>query len=379
MALSGTLTDLPLADLMHLLASNQLSGRLTLTNSSGHGMIVFRHGKIIYAATNGARETFGSMLVHRKIVSPSTLVEALETQARSPSERRLGNILLEMGAVDEATLASLMHQQVERVIQELLTWRHGFVRFEQLDIAERGEVEVDAQDFLIHEGLATDRVMFDIMSRMAAEATDDEDKLLLDALASGRPPVPAGGPPRGSSLKSIMAEIRCPQFTGELTLKILSFAGRLLSRGALFLHASGNVSGIGQYGFDNDGEAGPVEERVRAIRIPSGEPSIFHDVIERRETYLGPLEKRYWNVKLARDLGGEIPEQVAVVPLLVGDQVRMMLYGDNQPGNEPIGRLDELELVMLQAGLAVEKGLLERRLRELTGDGSPFDGDAAAG
>lgn len=362
MALSATLTDLPLADLLHLLATNQLSGRLTLTNKEGQAMVVFRDGKIIYAATNGARETFGSMLVHRKVITPSTLTEALKLQAESSEERRLGSILLELGAVDEAVLESVMHEQVGRVLSHLLQWRQGFVRFEQLQIPQHGEIGVDAHDFVLREGLATDRVMFEVMSQLSA-ADDGEDELLLDALAGGHRAGPAsGGATRDLGLKAIMNEIRCLQFTGEVTLNILRFASNLFARGALFLHASDAIVGVGQFGFETDSSQRPMDERVRAIRIPSEEPSIFHDVIAHRETYLGALEPRHWNLELARELGGAIPKQVAVVPLLVGDQVRLLLYGDNYPADKPIDRLEQIELVMLQAGLAVEKSVLQEKL-----------------
>jgi len=362
MALSGTLTDLPLADLLHLLATNQLSGRLTLTNKQGHAMVVFRDGKIIYAATNEARETVGSVLVHRKIITPSTLTEALRLQAQSSEERRLGSILIELGVVDEATLGAVMHEQVGRVLKDLLQWSQGFVRFEQLHIPERGEIGVDAHDFVLREGLAADRVMFDVMSQLSA-AENSEDKLLLDALTGGQRTERAGGAAKDLSLKAIMTEIRCLQFTGEVTLNILRFASSLLARGAIFLHASSSIVGVGQFGFESDDSQRPMDERIRAIRIPSEEPSLFHDVIAQRETYLGPLEPRDWNLKLAHELGGAIPAQVTVVPLLVGDQVRLLLYGDNHPLDKPIERLEQIELVMLQAGLAIEKSVLREKLQ----------------
>lgn len=365
MALFGTLADLPLADLVHMVESNRLSGRLTLTNKEGHGVVVFRAGKIIYAATNGPRETVGSMLVHRKLVTPSTLTEALMKQAQSVEERRLGSILLDMGAVEEETLRALMHEQVGRVLKELLVWQQGFVRFEQMELPERGEIGVDAKDFLMQEGVDTERLLFDIMTQLASADADREDKLLLDALTTGRAPERVDEGAEARSLKHIMNDIRSLQFTGEVTLNILRFASNLVARGAVFLHSSNTVTGVGQFGFDGDSNETSVDERVRGIKIPADEPSVFHDVIELRDTYKGPLEHRYWNVKLARALGGGTPDEVAVVPLLVSDQVRLLFYGDNHPGGEAIEGLEQLELVMAQAGLAIDKAVLERKLESV--------------
>jgi len=41
-----------------------------------------------------------------------------------------------------------------------------------------------------------------------------------------------------------------------------------------------------------------------------------------------------------------------------------VLYGDNLPDTKPIGDTDSLEIFLSQAGLAMEKALLQRRLKE---------------
>ena len=369
MTLFGTFNDLPLADFLHLLEANKLSGRLTLTTKERHGVVVLRDGRVIYAATNGPRETVGSMLVHRRLISPSTLSEALAKQARSSEERRLGSVLQEMGVVDRETLRKLMYEQVGKVLKELMTWRQGYVRFEPLEIPERGEIAVDAKDFLLRDGLATERILFDVMSQLSSDTDDTQDRMLLEALTTGKKIEPGGLAAEGRSLKQIMADIRSLQFTGEVTLNILRLASTLLGRGALFLHRNGGFEGVGQFGYD--GDEAESAGRIREILVPADEPSLFHDVAVNRETFVGPFEYRYWNVKLARELGGGVPEEVAVVPLLVNDQVHMVFYGDNHPDAEPIPDLEGLEVVMLQAGLAIEKAFLEKKLQSVGSGKAP--------
>jgi len=41
------------------------------------------------------------------------------------------------------------------------------------------------------------------------------------------------------------------------------------------------------------------------------------------------------------------------------------LYGDNLPNQKPVKGMDTLEIFMNQAGMALEKALLEKRLAEL--------------
>jgi hypothetical protein len=233
-------------------------------------------------------------------------------------------------------------------------------------------VAVDAVDLLMRDGLPADRVVMHAMDRIKDQGDDDRlehDLLALLGTERGGPgAAPAApGPGRASlaTLKSIMSEIRSPAFTGEVTLGILRFAGGLLARGALFRYASGFVTGMGQFGIEVEGETG--DARVRTIKIPVEEPSVFHEVIEKRETFRGPLEPHPWNRALVRQLGGVEPAEVVAVPMLVGDRVSLVFYGDNAPGNRPLPPSDELELLMIQGGLAVEKALLEERVRALEG------------
>ena len=44
-------------------------------------------------------------------------------------------------------------------------------------------------------------------------------------------------------------------------------------------------------------------------------------------------------------------------------KVVALLYGDNVPGNGPIPDTDSLEIFLSQAGLAMERALLQRRLQ----------------
>jgi hypothetical protein len=373
MSLSGKLEELPLPHLLQIISNNRVTGKLSLTRRDGHGLVVFRDGKIIYAATNSARETFGNILLLRKEISASVLEEALERQGRSAVERRLGSILLEMGAIEEEVLHRVMIEQVEKVLHELFAWTSGFVKFEVLDIPERGEVAVDAADFLVAEGLPTERLVVEVMNRIQEDRGDHLESTLsalLDDTADGGAAAgsPIGDPAdvdpdRLPTLKSLMTEIRSPAFTGEVTLGILRFAAHLVRRGVLFLHASGLVSGMGQFGIEAAG--GSADDRVRKIRVPAEEPSVFLDVIERQETYRGPLERRYWNVELSRALGGGFPTEVVAVPMVVGGRVALIFYGDDLPDGGPLPRVEELELLMIQAGLAIEKAALEQRLQAL--------------
>jgi hypothetical protein len=66
---------------------------------------------------------------------------------------------------------------------------------------------------------------------------------------------------------------------------------------------------------------------------------------------------------LTEQLGGTLPEQIFLGPIISEGKVVAILYGDNLPEKRPIGDTEALEIFLSQAGLAMEKALLERRLR----------------
>ncbi|WP_243688471.1 hypothetical protein [Geotalea toluenoxydans] len=51
-------------------------------------------------------------------------------------------------------------------------------------------------------------------------------------------------------------------------------------------------------------------------------------------------------------------------PIVSEGKVVAVLYGDNIPDAKPIGDTDSLEIFLSQAGLAMEKALLQRRLKD---------------
>ncbi len=66
---------------------------------------------------------------------------------------------------------------------------------------------------------------------------------------------------------------------------------------------------------------------------------------------------------LEEQLGGDVPEEVFLGPVISEGKTVAVLYGDNLPEKRTVGDTAALEIFLSQAGLAMEKALLERRLR----------------
>lgn len=385
MLLTGKLEKLDFADLLQMLAGSGKSGKLSLTQPGGQGVIVLRQGRIVYAASSSVRETLGNMLLCKGLITEAQLQEGLALQRDSRVERRLGAILVDRGVISPEALRTVVVEQFERVVLEIFEWNRGFFRFEDLEVPDRGEVEVDAHEFLLADGLAADQVLLGTAVRL------DEDKAVSAQRAATKPaaakpkspirrPSPSDPLPpaiettpretgRLGSLKSVMSEFHAPEFTGELTLAILNYAQKLVHRGVLFRSNPLGFAGVGQFGIETPTGAGA--DFVRGISLPLEGPSILREAIARKEAFRGILEETEVNRALMTRLGGGWPSEVVAAPLLVNGRALLIFYGDNLPGNEPIGPVDELEVVLLHAGLAMEKNALAKKIERLEALDSP--------
>jgi hypothetical protein len=353
MSLVGRLEDIELPELIQFLANNRKTGRLTLSRRDGHGVVVMRAGRILYAASNSVRETLGNLLVCRGLISEATLMEALEHQHWGQEAKRLGEILLEMGKLDEDALEDVMKDQTRAVIQELFGWTAGFFKFESLDIPDRGDVEVDARDFLLMKGVNTDEVLLEAARRL------DESR---EAPSGGEPPSGAlEEPSTEAAAAQSLAELRAPALRGETTLGLMRSAAQVVSRGLLLAVRGDEAQGVGQFGMPAEAAS---EGPAKRVRIPLGIPSVLADVVQRKESYLGPLDGATGNEALLERLGGARPTAVLVVPMVVAGSVAMLFYGDNAPDGRTIGPVEGLKRLILEASLAMEKAALEERLRD---------------
>ncbi len=348
MSLSGRLEDAGLPALLQTLAENWSTGKLTLTRSDGHALLVFRTGRVIYASSGSLRVPFGTILFLRGLISEKDLTAALERQHSATPPRRLGTVLIEMGKIDEKTLRDVIRQQTELVFAEVLRWKTGFFEFEPVRIKEGGEVEVDVKDFLLTEGFDPKEVLFKVLPDLEggkgerpAPPKAPESPEELPAPAASR--APASVPPT----------VPIPQLTAEITLRLMSYAAQIVSRGVLFHVTAQQARGIGQFGVSVPGRS--ANEQVKDTVVPLGEPSLLKDVVVRGETYRGPLARTRWNAYLVERLGGLEPPEVVAVPLRVGGQVRVVLYGDNLPEGRPIGPVDALEFMVTEAAAALER------------------------
>lgn len=339
MSLAGRLEEIELAELLHFVALNNRTGKVTLSRRDAHGLVVVRLGRIVYAASSSIRETFGNILVCRGLVTPEVLAGALDKQHTAADGRRLGDILVDDGAISEEQLQDALKQQTGLVVQELCRWRSGYFKFEVAPVASSGDIGVDAEELVVTDGVATDQVLLEAMTQMDEEGP---------------------GPESHSTPRAIASAAIAPSLRGEVTLGLLRRASAIVSRGLLLVLRGDEAQGASQVGLggsDPDGLA-------RGVRLPLAEPGVVADAVNRRESWRGPVPGGASNDRLLERLGGVRPGEAVVVPMLLREGAGLVFYGDDGGSGRPLGATEDLEWALLEAGLAIERDVLDHRLAD---------------
>jgi CheY-like chemotaxis protein len=167
-------------------------------------------------------------------------------------------------------------------------------------------------------------------------------------------------------LRGMLEELNDPGLGGGIILLVLRFASEFVNRAVVFFVKRDEIAGLGQFGIDD--QEGLADSKVRNLRIPRGENSLFTQVIESQTPVKLQPDDTKWNRHLLRQLGGDIPVEVFLGPIISEGKVVAVLYGDTLPEKKPVGDTDALEIFLSQAGLAMEKALLLRRLKERSGE-----------
>jgi CheY-like chemotaxis protein len=165
-----------------------------------------------------------------------------------------------------------------------------------------------------------------------------------------------------STLRSMLAELIDPSNRDTITLLVLRFASHIVERASLFLATRRVYVGLGGFSVEEDSDR--FVGRVRRIQVPVEVDSVFAQVSRFRAIIRAPLKPIDGNKRLIEGLGGDFPKDpIVAAPLISGERVAAILYGDN-PSGKPLGSTDSLEIFLQQAGLAMDRALLERKLED---------------
>ncbi len=152
MALRGTLSDFGIADIFQLVGHQAKTGVLLLKNREREVRIYFKSGNVVRADESSRDESnrLGNLMVRAEVLRKDQLEAALEDQARTM--RRLGDALLESGAVTLDQLKEFTKLQTTETIYRLFLWKAGTYEFSQqddIDHDEKTQAPIRAEEILM--------------------------------------------------------------------------------------------------------------------------------------------------------------------------------------------------------------------------------------
>lgn len=175
-------------------------------------------------------------------------------------------------------------------------------------------------------------------------------------------------------LAVVSRQLRESASRGDLMSLVLGFAAEIFPRVALFVVREGHAIGVAGHGLPRAG--GPDDAGLRRLRLPVAEPACFRRALESRALQRSRLEDA-GDRRLAESLGDVVPAEVCVAPIESGGEVVALLYADALPDAGPPADARALEIVLQEAGLALDHALLARSLAEPSGRARPGPGRAA--
>jgi CheY-like chemotaxis protein len=173
MGLKGRLEDLPLLDMLQIIAFSRKSGYLRIAASKGRGAVVLREGRVLFS------------------YSWSTL-PALEEMVRHP----------------ERVTTTIIREQIEVSLRELGSLREGHFQFELADPASGDFGGVRFQPFLLTDGLDAQELLLDLAVEIDNERR--EATSLLELAFQGDVPSEPLPPPPPASVEPKRAPVAAP-------------------------------------------------------------------------------------------------------------------------------------------------------------------------
>ena len=163
-----------------------------------------------------------------------------------------------------------------------------------------------------------------------------------------------------ASLKRRVLEIQDRKTSPDVTLVVLQYVAEYLERGIIFLVRKKDLLGIGSFGVDAKGDT--ISNTAMRLKIPLEEPSVFRQVVRSGMVFQGASNDPLLKKILFDSIGAPHSNDVLILPLKTENRTRALVYGDfGRREAEPV-KIDVVEILASQAGMAIEIALQRNRI-----------------
>jgi Domain of unknown function (DUF4388) len=120
--IKGKIEESSVPELLRTVLGSGETGILTFRNSGITKSIHLHKGQVVYAQSTNPDERLGEILLLRGKI---TARQYFEASKRIGPGRRLGGILVELGALEPEELLPAVEQHVKEILMDLFAWTHG--------------------------------------------------------------------------------------------------------------------------------------------------------------------------------------------------------------------------------------------------------------
>jgi hypothetical protein len=152
-ALTGDLRRFDVTDFLQFLQLTAATGRAVFERAGERAEVTFDRGRPVAASTTGRSVRIGEVLLHRRMVEPWALSQALAEQRERP-DVRVGAMLVEHGEARPEQIAEALGEVFRRLVCGLSLWPDGTFAFFDEPVHEPEGVAFDSElGRLLLEGL----------------------------------------------------------------------------------------------------------------------------------------------------------------------------------------------------------------------------------
>ncbi len=180
------------------------------------------------------------------------------------------------------------------------------------------------------------------------EENIDEDRIL--AFANEAMSLVGSGGGGGDTLKNVrrsLAKLNEGTSLTEVLTLLLDELSQFVPRVAIFIIKGGSCIGWNGKGFDQS--PGFNDEGIKRISVPTSANTVFSEVINSRESFIGKSNQHPDNVQLLSRIGNVLPSNILATPLILRDRIAAVVYADSGDSPDQLHDPEALEILTAYA------------------------------
>ena len=179
----GNLAETPLPKVLATIHRYRVPGGVTARRSDAVKRMYLDDGKVVFATSSDLEDALGAFLMRHDLLTAEQLAESGRRIAASG--KRQGEVLIEMGVLTAAQMATAVVSQVAAILWTIFDWEEGDVTFEVGRFKADEKIQIDLPlERVIREGLMKVADARSLVKRIGPSWT------VLERLPNAAPSIP---------------------------------------------------------------------------------------------------------------------------------------------------------------------------------------------